>query len=94
MSPFTLFDLNLRMTALMLDTQAVIALRLLAIGGILPARRGENQRMLAEKAPAWNEAWSAATSAMLAGQRPDQVLAASMAPLGRKVRANRKRLSK
>ncbi|WP_349580364.1 antifreeze protein [Sulfitobacter sp. NFXS29] len=94
MTPFTFFALQSQFAALAVETQIVMSLRLLAMAGALPARPGENNRMVAEKGPAMVKAFSAGTQAMMLGKSPDQVMNASLAPLARKVRQNRKRLMK
>tara|TARA_R110000787_G_scaffold63708_2_gene144412 strand:+ start:935 stop:1219 length:285 start_codon:yes stop_codon:yes gene_type:complete len=94
MNPFAMLNLQTQMTELMLDTQTVMTLRLMGMGGAIPARRGENNRMVAEKAPAMADAYAAGAKAAMAGNTPDQIMSAVMAPLGKKVRANRKRLMK
>ncbi|MBD3665914.1 antifreeze protein [Sulfitobacter aestuariivivens] len=92
MTPFHLFALQTTLTTLMVEAQTVIALRLMGLSGVVPARRGENARMVTEKWPAMMHAGIAANQAMLAGKSPDQVMEAGLRPLSRKVRANRKRL--
>ena len=94
MNPFAFLTLQSTFTALMMETQTVMALRILAMAGAIPARRGENSRMISEKGPAMLKAMTAGTQAALAGKRPDQIMAATIAPLSRKVHANRKRLMK
>lgn len=94
MTPFNFVSLWTSSTTLMADAQTVISLRLMGMSGILPHRPGENQRMVSEKLLAITEANTEAAKAMLAGKRPDQVMAAGLAPLSRKVRANRKRLTR
>jgi len=94
MNPLALLSLQSQMTTLMLDTQTVMALRLMGMSGAIPARRGENNRMVAEKAPAMVDAYTAGAKAAMAGRTPDQIISAVMAPLSKKVRANRKRLMK
>ncbi len=92
MSPFDLLNFNLRLTALIVDTQTVMALRIWGMSGALPQRPGENLRMVQEKGPAMLKAFAAGSTALMAGKRPDQVVDAALAPLSRKVRSNRKRL--
>ncbi|MGC1497170.1 MAG: antifreeze protein [Sulfitobacter sp.] len=82
-----------QMTSLMLDTQTVMTLRLMGVSGAIPARRGEND-MVAEKAPAMVDAFTAGAKAAMAGNTPDQIMSAAIKPLSQKVRANRKRLTK
>ncbi|MDF3384381.1 MULTISPECIES: antifreeze protein [Sulfitobacter] len=94
MTPFALFALQSQIAALAVETQIVMSLRLLGMAGALPARPGESNRMVAEKGPAMVKAFTAGTQAMMLGKRPDQIMDASLAPLARKVRQNRKRLMK
>ena len=94
MNPQDMIRLSLQMTTLMLETQTVMALRLMGIAGMVPALKGENNRMVAEKGPAMLKAYSAGTAAAMSGQRPDQIMTAALAPLSKKVSANRKRLLK
>ncbi len=94
MNPFAMMSLNVQLASLILDTQAVMALRMMGMAGALPQRRGENERMVSEKAPAMAKAYAAATQAVMSGKRPDEILTEAMKPVSRKVRANRKRLMK
>lgn len=94
MNPLKLMALNAKFVTLMLDAQAVMALRLMGMAGALPHANGENARMVDEKGPAMAKAYHAATKAAMAGRSPDQIMTAAMGPVSRKVRANRKRLTK
>lgn len=94
MNPFAFFTLQTQMSQLMMDTQAVMSLRIMGMSGAIPARKGENDRMIAEKGPALADAYAAGAKAMMAGNTPDQIMSAAMAPLSKKVSANRKRLMK
>ncbi|MCX7560379.1 antifreeze protein [Sulfitobacter sp. F26204] len=89
-----LFTLQLRIAQLMAETQTVMALRLLAMSGAIPAKRGENERMVEEKGVAMASAFAAGVTEMMKGRRPDQIMSAAMAPISRKVSSNRKRLMK
>ena len=94
MSPFDLMNFNLRLAALAVDTQTVMALRIWGMSGALPQRPGENLRMVQEKGPAMVKAFAAASTALMAGKRLDQVVDAALLPLSRKVRSNRRRLTR
>ena len=94
MTPFALFALQSRFVSLAVETQIVMSLRLLAMAGAIPARPGENARMVSEKSPAFARAAQAGTRAAMLGKSPDQILQATLAPLSRKVSANRRRLMK
>lgn len=94
MNPFAMMTLNMQMTSLMCEAQTVVALRVMGMSGAIPARKDENSRMINEKPTAMIDAYAAGTKAALAGKSPDQIMSAAMAPLSRKVKANRKRLMK
>ncbi len=94
MNPLSFLTLQTSFASMVFEAQTVIALRMLGMAGVLPAARGENNRMVSEKGPAMVKAFAAGTTAAMAGKRPDQIMTAAMAPLSRKVHANRKRLMK
>ncbi|MEM6940193.1 MAG: antifreeze protein [Pseudomonadota bacterium] len=94
MSPLALLDLQLKFTHLLVDSQSVIALRILALSGVIPARPDESLRMVLEKLPALSKSYSEATQAAMRGQPPHAVMSAALSPLNQKVHANRKRLTK
>ncbi len=94
MTPEQMMKLQSAFSTLMLDTHAVMSLRMMGMVGAIPSEDDENTRMVEEKAPAFAEALNALTNAALSGYRPDQIMAAGMAPLQREVSSNRARLSK
>ena len=76
------------------EAQAVIGLRMMGMVGVLPAAPSENRRMYAEKADAfWDAQWAMWRAAMRGGS-PEAVAAAGLAPVGRRTRANAKRLGR
>ncbi|WP_458792326.1 antifreeze protein [Yoonia sp. MH D7] len=81
-------------TTLMMDTHAVMSLRMMGMVGLIATDADENTRMMHEKAPAFTAAMNALTNAALCGYRPDQIIAAGMEPLQREVSNNRARLTK
>lgn len=87
-----LFSLQVRMATLMIDTQTVMALRVMGMSGAIPTPRGETERMVEEKGPAMAKAFTAGTLAMMSGGRPDQIMSAAMTPVSNRVSSNRKRL--
>ena len=94
MTPEQMLKLHGSFTALMMDTHAVMSLRVMGMVGAIPADADENTRMVNEKGPAFAEAMTALTTAALSGYRPDQIMAAGMEPLQREVSSNRARLTK
>ncbi|MDG1861971.1 MAG: antifreeze protein [Yoonia sp.] len=94
MTPEQMLKLNASFTTLMMDTHAVMSIRMMGMMGATPAHSDENTRIVSEKAPAFAEAMKALTTAALSGYRPDQIMAAGMEPLQREVSSNRARLEK
>ena len=79
---------------MMAEAQTVIGLRMLGMAGVLPAAKGENARMVAEKQKAFADAGVAATTAWMTGGGAVGAWNAALTPIGRTTRANSKRLSK
>ncbi|MFC6636591.1 antifreeze protein [Sulfitobacter sp. JBTF-M27] len=94
MKHLDLFSLHMRVTTLMIETQAVVVLRLMGMAGIIPAHHGENHLMVSEKGPAMAQAFTEASMAMMAGKQPDQVFSAAMDPISKRVKSNHKRLTR
>jgi adenosylmethionine-8-amino-7-oxononanoate aminotransferase len=94
MTPEQMMKLNNSFTNLMMDTHAVMSIRMMDMMGAIPTDADENTKMVSEKGPAFAEAMSALTSAALSGYRPDQIMAAGLEPLQREVSSNRARLEK
>lgn len=94
MTPVQYFTLQNRMTRLWAETNTVMTLRIMGMTGVVPSRWDENERMVSEKLPAMLRSAEAVQRAVMKGKRVDQIMTAAIAPLSRKVRANRKRLMK
>ncbi len=62
--------------------------------GLWAVAPGENNRMVAEKAPAFAEAAIIASQAAMAGRRPDEIMGVWVKSLRRKTRSNARRLRK
>lgn len=80
--------------SMMSEAQVVIGMRSLGMMGLWPVADTEDARMVSEKLAAVTQSVKAAGAAAVAGKRPDEVAMAALKPLGRKTRANAKRLSK
>ena len=76
------------------EAQYVITVRIAGMIGMLPARPGENMRMVMEKTDAARESFGAAFRSAALGSRADEVLAAALKPYGRRTRVNARRLSR
>lgn len=94
MNPMSLFTLNLHAATMMAQASSVMAIRMFAMGGVIPARRGENKRMVDEKTNAMSKSFAAGTSAMIAGKAPVEVMEQALKPISKRVSANHKRLTK
>lgn len=90
--PLDLMGLGFELWHLGAESQAVIAMRLLGMGGLWPVGPHENELMVAEKTAGFAAATSAALAAVSVGKRPDEVLSAAVAPLRDRTSANARRL--
>lgn len=93
-APYRLFQQNLRTGMMIWDVQTVMALRLMGLAGAWTMPPGEALRMVAEKPPAFAQAWAAWQKAVLSGADWDASNRAFSAPLSRKARGNRTRLTR
>ena len=92
-TPGSLIQSSVAFWTLMAEAQIVMMLRVMGMTGILPADAAENNRMMAEKGPAFAKAMAAGAAAAMRGHSPDKVAMATIRPLRRKTKANVKRLS-
>lgn len=79
---------------LMLEAQAVIAMRLMGMAGVWSVSPTEDGRMISEKVYALTKAHTDAARATLQGRGPDEIAAAAIKPIRQKTRANARRLQK
>ena len=87
------FALSAQAVRMCWDAQAVILLRSLRIAKGARAK-AETQRMISEKIAALTEAQLAATAATLKGSKKHRVAKKALAVYAKRVRRNRRRLSK
>ncbi len=76
------------------DAQGVMALRLMKLAGGGPAAQSEAGAMISEKVAAFFEAQAVAATAVLGGSSGARSATMVLNVYGRKVRANKRRLSK
>jgi hypothetical protein len=74
------------------DSQSVIAMRLMKIASGGPGATTEAHRMVSEKVAAFTEAQGLLMSALMSGKSLDAAAAKAYVPYRRAVRANRRRL--
>ncbi|MEM7488980.1 MAG: antifreeze protein [Pseudomonadota bacterium] len=91
---FELMKLQWRTAEMMMQAQTVIGLRLLGMAGVLPSRSDEILRMVTEKQAAFAQSGLAAMGAVLSGKTPAQAYGLALTPIGRRTRANSRRLTK
>lgn len=94
LTPTDWWRLSWRMAAMTAEAQTVIALRLMGFAGFWHSPPFEAQRMVAEKAHAAREAGMAGTAALMRGEGPARASLAALAPVGRRTRANARRLTR
>lgn len=93
-TPLDLMQTATTLWWLTVETQMVMAYRMMGMAGLWSVTPSEDGRMVSEKGPAFAKAMMAGTQAMMTGKRPDEVMLASARPLRRKTRSNVRRLSK
>lgn len=91
---FELMSTGANLWRLGFETQNVIALRMMGMAGLWNTPYDENWRMVAEKPHEFIKSGRDGLIAALSGAHPAKVVEASISPLNRATRANRKRLSK
>jgi len=84
----------LSVAAMAVEAQMVVAFRTMGLMGLWAVAPGEASRMVVEKPAAFNRAAAAATRAAMAGRGPDEVMAAALASLRGRTRANMRRLAR
>lgn len=91
-NPFDIWRASLEAARISAESHLVIGLRLAGLAGFWPMDPSEAVRMVSEKLAASRKAGEAALSVGLAGGSLAQVALAAMHPVGRKTRANARRL--
>ena len=79
---------------MMVEANAIIAMRVLGMGGLWSVTPGERERMVSEKLRAVTRSAQATQRALWQGAGPEAVAAAALAPFRRTTRANMRRLSR
>ncbi|MEM8556009.1 MAG: antifreeze protein [Pseudomonadota bacterium] len=92
--PTDILGLGFELWHLGAETQAVIAMRVMGMGGLWRVDPLENSRMVFEKPVSFAAATTAAVTAASLGKRPDQVMSAATETLREKTHSNAQRLGK
>ncbi|SPH17384.1 hypothetical protein DEA8626_00902 [Defluviimonas aquaemixtae] len=93
-TPFEFWRAAFLMGTIAVEAQVVIAMRLFGLAGMWHLGPSERRRMVAEKRAAIGDAWIASGRAALAGRGPFAQAGAALAPVRRRTKANRKRLTR
>ena len=93
-SPAEFWRVAFQMGAIAAEAQLVIAMRLFGLSGLWNLSSGEKGRMISEKSAAARDAWIAAGTAAMAGRGPLAQASAALAPVRRRTKSNRKRLTR
>ncbi|MGQ7246297.1 hypothetical protein ACUN9Y_03045 [Halomonas sp. V046] len=93
-TPVGYWMMGMNLTRMMVETQMVIAMRLMGMQGAWSVAPNENVRMVSEKMTAFAQSMMATQRAVISGKSPDQVLGAAMRPLSRKTASNHRRLGR
>jgi len=93
-TPLDLWKTGYELWWLTAETQAVMAMRMMGMAGGWSVAKDEDLRMVIEKPEAFGRVVMATMTAVVSGQRPDQIVNAATKPLRHKTRANSKRLAR
>ena len=93
LSPFDGMKSGFELARLAVESQAVVTMRLMGMGGAWNTPFDETYRMWREKPAAFAESAGRGVEAALNGQPPDRVMSAMVAPLSRDAASNRERLA-
>ena len=82
------------MSMLVIETQAVVWMRLMGMAGLWSVPATETRRMIAEKPAAFTESLVAGATAGVRGASPAEVVSATIIPLRQRTRKNARRLAR
>ena len=91
MTPLSIWSNTMQASFMLMEAQAVIAMRLLGMAGGWSVPRTETNRMMSEKVWAATKAMTDVQKALMTGGDPS---AAALKPYRQKTRANSRRLAK
>ena len=94
LNPFDILRATGEATRITAESQVVIGLRLMGLAGFWPMGPAEVGRMMSEKLVAGAQAARAALRTGLSGGTMPEIALAAMKPVGRRTRANARRLTR
>lgn len=89
-----MMNASVAMTAMMIEAQTVIGLRMLGMWGMWNLGPLEHRRMWTEKADAAHRSGRAMAGALMSGASPAEAALAAVKPVRRHTRANVRRLTR
>lgn len=93
MTPARMIALSLKTGMMLMEAQAVIAMRMLGMMGMWRIGPSEVARMSSEKVAAVGQSAVAASQAALAGKPPAVIADLALKPIARRTRSNARRLA-
>lgn len=93
-NPFDIFFAGAQIAQIAMESQAIIAMRMMGMMGFWATKPQEISRMVAEKPETFLRGWESGMKAAMRGAPPARVFQAAMAPIGAKTGANHKRLTR
>ncbi len=94
LNPFAYWQATLEAGQIMAESQTVIGVRLAGMAGFWPMGQAESSRMVSEKMEAAAQSHHAAVQAAMAGCSLPEIARAAMKPVGKRTKANLRRLSR
>ncbi|MCX7645248.1 MAG: antifreeze protein [Rhodobacteraceae bacterium] len=93
-APLTLMRLQLQVSVMLMEAGTVMWLRSLGVAGLWNVTPAERARMVTEKVGAFGRSAAAGLASAAAGRPAERTVAAMLAPVARKTRANARRLAR
>jgi len=94
LTPMDLVIAGFRAWQMQAQSAAIIGMRVAGMAGLWAMPPSETIRMVTEKQAAFTEAGRKMTVAFMQGAAPLAIYSAGLAPIGRKTKANRRRLAR
>lgn len=93
-NPLSYWNAAVEAGQIMAESQTVIGLRMAGMAGLWPMGQAENSRMIHEKLAAATQSQQAALRSAMSGGSLPEIARAAMRPVGKRTKANVRRLAK